>query len=296
VFPIPLQKGDRQTGGLFSEKKETFFWIVRLVVTEGCLFGAQIELLIAMKPEKCLQTVVMMNIEKVPVVEAGSAHIAVGSGEPQGMDKMKRCAEGGAGSCYVSCILRYFRFDQYNMKLHAVILTKPGCFVHRTDCPIFFWLILSGMDGTEHFKVRKQEKGGDVYFTIQWSDIRKADIYSIIKSVPSMAGVYELYYREPVGALKQLFFSMAWYGGIREKLRRDIDPSLLGDSPIQRAIVERYPCFYRFSLIENIHDMKDLCFFFSRKAPPDMKELPQDSGRYGTVFVKEIDTGKLVTF
>lgn len=152
------------------------------------------------------------------------------------------------------------------------------------------------LEEIKRFRVEKLEKNGDAYFTINWSGIQKADIYSIIRTVPSMAGVYELYYREPVGALKQLFFSMAWYGGLREKLRADIDPSLLGEAPVQRAVVERYPCYYRYSLIENIHDMKDLCYFFAEKAPPDMKAAPEHSGRYASIYVKENNAGKLVTF
>ncbi|WP_020612296.1 hypothetical protein [Sediminispirochaeta bajacaliforniensis] len=152
------------------------------------------------------------------------------------------------------------------------------------------------MEDIKRFRVKKQEKDDDVYFSIAWSHLTKAERYTILGSAPSMAGVYELYYREPGGALKQLFFQMAWYGGIREHLRRDIDPTLLDDAPIQKAIVEVNSCFFRYSLMEDIHDMEDLCFFFSRKAPPDKKELPSHSGRYRKIYVREIDSDRLVTF
>jgi hypothetical protein len=152
------------------------------------------------------------------------------------------------------------------------------------------------MEEVKRFYVDKKEKGRNVYYTIHWSGFRKAESWKAIHSVPSMAGVYELYYQEPGKALKQLFFSMAWYGGIREHLRKDLDPSLLGDSPILRAFVEKYTCFFRYSFLENIHDMQDLCFFFSRKAPPDQSEPPQPTGRYSSIFVKEHDYQKLVTF
>jgi hypothetical protein len=38
VLPVSFQKWNRKTGGLFSEKKKTFFGIIRQVVTEGSFF------------------------------------------------------------------------------------------------------------------------------------------------------------------------------------------------------------------------------------------------------------------
>lgn len=151
------------------------------------------------------------------------------------------------------------------------------------------------MNSLEDFCVGKRVREEQAYYTIHWSPLCPAEIYALIRSAPSMAGIYELYYREPSGILKQISFSMAWYGGLRENLRRDIDPSLLDDAPVQQALVAANKCFYRFSLCESIRDMEDLCFFFSSKRPPDRSKPPGHSGRYRKIYVRELDSGKLVT-
>ncbi len=55
-------------------------------------------------------------------------------------------------------------------------------------------------------EVEKQEKAGSVYFTIYWSPLAKSDKYGIIKSVPSDAGIYELYAMDP----KKKLMSHIW--------------------------------------------------------------------------------------
>jgi hypothetical protein len=44
--------------------------------------------------------------------------------------------------------------------------------------------------------VQKRVRGRDAYFTVSWSRLRKSEKYEIVRSVPSDAGIYELYYMD----------------------------------------------------------------------------------------------------
>ncbi len=44
--------------------------------------------------------------------------------------------------------------------------------------------------------VKKEVRGRNVYFTVNWSRLKKGDKYEIVRSVPSDAGIFELYYMD----------------------------------------------------------------------------------------------------
>lgn len=140
-------------------------------------------------------------------------------------------------------------------------------------------------------EVERRVRGNAVYFTVRWSRLRKADKYSIATSVPSMGGVYELYYRDDHKRLVLLERAPAWYGGVRSQLRRAIDPELEEDIP-KRRILEEYDLYYRYSLLESQADMSDIIYFFDRTDSPHGK-VRDDSGRFETIFLKELSEDKI---
>jgi hypothetical protein len=141
--------------------------------------------------------------------------------------------------------------------------------------------------------VEKQVAGGAVYFTVSWSRLRKGDKYDIVRSVPSEAGIFELYYRDEKGKLNLFHVGKSWYGGLRNEIRLRTDPELEND-PGRRAILEERECWYRWSLLSNSEDMADLLFFFAQTYLPGTRAV-HHSGRYENVFVKEVDADKIVT-
>ena len=42
----------------------------------------------------------------------------------------------------------------------------------------------------------KEEDKSDVYYTLTWTALTRADKYKITTSVPAIAGMYELYYMD----------------------------------------------------------------------------------------------------
>jgi hypothetical protein len=134
---------------------------------------------------------------------------------------------------------------------------------------------------------------GSVFFSIYWSRLRKSEKYDIISTVPSDAGIFELYSMDPKGKLNLFYMGKSWYGGLRNELRFHTDPETETDKA-RKDILDKFDCYYRYSLIENSQDMSDILYFFARTYFPESHAY-KPSGRYENVFVKEFSADKLVT-
>jgi len=143
--------------------------------------------------------------------------------------------------------------------------------------------------------VLKRVKDDDVYFTISWSLLRKADKYDIIRAVPAMGGLAELYFMDDHGKLNLFCVTRTWYGGLRASIRAMTDPELEKD-PVRHQILLDHPkdIYYRYTLTESLKDMNDILFFFMETLSPGSGAV-QDSGRYSQIYVNEIDPQKLTT-
>jgi hypothetical protein len=136
--------------------------------------------------------------------------------------------------------------------------------------------------------IQKEEKGSRVYYTINWSPLRKAEKYDIQKSVPAMSGVYELYYRDSEGKPALFYYGKAWLGGLRAVIRELTDPILLKQRPELLAIVSKHECSYRYAQCDSLPDMEDVLHWIAVSFGRGEKEFPP-SGRYAEIRVKEID-------
>ena len=142
-------------------------------------------------------------------------------------------------------------------------------------------------------EIKKQEDSGNVYYIVNWSALQKADKYDIIKTVPSVSGIYELYYMDEKKKLNLFYVSKAWYGGLRHSLRKLTDPELVRD-PARHKVLNDYDCYYRYSLTNSYADMSDIIYFFARTYfPPSVKA--EHSGRYIDIFVDEHSPDKIIT-
>ncbi len=137
------------------------------------------------------------------------------------------------------------------------------------------------------------ERDRDVYFTIHWSRLKKSDKYDIVRSVPSEAGIYELYYMDDHGKLCLLHVGKSWYGGLRNEIRIRTDEELEDDAR-RRSILTEHDSYYRWSLISNSDDMADILYFFGQTYLPGTMAA-HGSGRYERIFVNEVDADKIVT-
>ena len=142
-------------------------------------------------------------------------------------------------------------------------------------------------------EVKKRTDKDIVYYTIYWSRLKKSDKYDIISSVPSMAGIFELYYLDWKKKLNLFFVSRAWYGGLRNRIRKAADSEMESD-PDRKHILETFSIYYRYIVVNSYHDMLDILYFFSATYFPH-KNLMESSGRYASIFLKEISKEKITT-
>ncbi|MDR1931739.1 MAG: hypothetical protein LBQ57_02840 [Spirochaetales bacterium] len=136
--------------------------------------------------------------------------------------------------------------------------------------------------------IQKEVGAQRAYYTINWSPMQKAEKYAIQKSVPAMAGVYELYYKDSEGKLTLFHYGKAWLGGLRAVIRELTDPVLLKQRPELLAIVSRHECFFRFAQCDSLPDMEDVVNWITVSSRRNEKEFPP-SGRYSEIRVKEVD-------
>lgn len=141
--------------------------------------------------------------------------------------------------------------------------------------------------------VEKKEKDSTVYFTIHWSNLYKVEKYFIINSVPSVAGIFELYYMDEKKKLVLMFVSRVWYGGLRTRLRRITDPELT-EHPKRKQLLENRSCYFRYTISQSFADMQDILFFFAGRYVPGVDAV-QHSGRYEEIFIEEISADKITT-
>ena len=87
--------------------------------------------------------------------------------------------------------------------------------------------------------------------------------------------------------------SRVWYGGLRSRLRRLTDPELEED-PRRRELLEKYDCYYRYSVIHSMDDMQDILYFFASRYTPGKGKM-QHSGRYAEIYLREESPDKIVT-
>lgn len=140
--------------------------------------------------------------------------------------------------------------------------------------------------------VTKLVRAQDAYFRVSWSRLRKSNKYDIIKSVPSEAGIYELYYMDEKGKLCLFHVGKSWYGGLRNEIRQRTDAELEKDEK-RKTILEDHDCWYRWSLVSASDDMADIIYFFAGVHRHEAKV--HHSGRYRNIFVEEISADKIVT-
>ena len=130
--------------------------------------------------------------------------------------------------------------------------------------------------------IQKKDEG---FFSLYWSALTKADKYTITTSVPSVSGLYELYYEDYEKQLNLLTVNTAWLGGLRSQIRQDIEPDYKKGKNL-KLILENHTVYYRFSISSKSDDIQDVVWFLNQTYFKD-QSIVHDSGRFKNIFVKE---------
>ena len=92
--------------------------------------------------------------------------------------------------------------------------------------------------------IKKSVKNKNVFYVLNWSRLIEADRHEIMRSVPSVSGIFELYYKDIKNQMCLFFVSMSWYGGLRNSIREKTDLEIETDKK-RREIIEKYDIYFR---------------------------------------------------
>lgn len=140
--------------------------------------------------------------------------------------------------------------------------------------------------------LNKRGNTEDVYYYVNWSPLTKADRWEINAKVPSIAGIYEIYWMDETKKLRMFHVGRTHYGGLRSELRRLIDADLTID-PIVKDILENKEIWYRYAPSNSSQNMADVIWFFMSTYFPEKTDI-NHSGRYRKIFLQESEPDKLL--
>jgi hypothetical protein len=137
-----------------------------------------------------------------------------------------------------------------------------------------------------------QEKGDEAYYFVQWSPLAIADRWAISTHVPSVAGIFEIYWMDDHNHLRMYSVGNTHYGGLRSELRRLTDSELAIDTSARR-ILEEEEVWFRYAPTNSSIAMADLVWFFRKTYFPENPGV-EPSGHYKKIFLKESAPDKLI--
>ncbi|MDR2768364.1 MAG: hypothetical protein LBB82_08590 [Treponema sp.] len=144
----------------------------------------------------------------------------------------------------------------------------------------------------DEFGIKLKEKGKDAHYTIKWSPLSKADRWTINAKVPSVAGIYEVYWMDDHEHLRMLSVGQTHYGGLRSELRRLTDPELNGDA-VARKTLEDEEIWFRYAPCNSAKMMADVIWFFQATYFPEKNDA-EHSGRFEKIYMNESAPDKLI--
>jgi len=140
--------------------------------------------------------------------------------------------------------------------------------------------------------ITAQEKEDNVFYNVQWSPLSLAERWTINSKVPSVAGIYEIYWMDDHNHLRMMAVGETHYGGLRTELRRLTDPELVTD-PKTRETLENEEIWFRYVPCNSVDNMTDVVWFFRSTYFPENPGVDH-SGRYKKIFLKESAPDKLI--
>jgi hypothetical protein len=143
------------------------------------------------------------------------------------------------------------------------------------------------------YGITAQEKERNVYYFVKWSPLAVADRYDIIYKVPSVAGIFEIYWMDETKRLRMFFVGQTNYGGLRSEIRRLTDPELCKNNLKIQKILEEKEIWYRYAPSNSHKVMSDVIWFFMQTYFPEDTTV-NHSGRYENIFLKESAPDKLI--
>jgi hypothetical protein len=142
------------------------------------------------------------------------------------------------------------------------------------------------------YGITARERGKEVHYSVKWSPLEKADRWTINAKVPSVAGIYEIYWMDDHSHLRMFSVGITHYGGLRTELRRLTDPEL-AENESAKKILEDEEIWFRYVPSNSAMMMADVLWFFKKTYFPENPGA-EHSGRYEKIFMNESAPDKLI--
>ncbi|SIQ75917.1 hypothetical protein SAMN05920897_11476 [Alkalispirochaeta americana] len=134
--------------------------------------------------------------------------------------------------------------------------------------------------------VSKEVHRGCAYYSIEWSVLETASRSRIIGGVPSLPGIWELYWLEHSRIPRLIKMGRAWHGGVRHTLRVEADPEERINRSC-RSYLASGDCYFRYTICENAPDLADVYSVLFSLREELRGEGCEPSGRYREVRIQE---------
>jgi hypothetical protein len=141
--------------------------------------------------------------------------------------------------------------------------------------------------------VRKTVHNNDAYYAIAWSPVFPFDKYVVTRMVPETSGIVYFTRMHDDSDGRPLFIYGCWRDGMRMGIKYFFDPAFSKIPKTAYALMDG-PLFIKFAVVDTSPlDMKDIMAALIAKYMPDFNSGSYGAtGRYGSVFVREMDRGK----
>ncbi|MFW6363687.1 MAG: hypothetical protein ACOC0D_07550 [Spirochaeta sp.] len=106
-------------------------------------------------------------------------------------------------------------------------------------------------------QIKKQIHRERAFYHIEWSILEPVSRHTIHSCVPSLPGIWEIYYLENARIPRILKMGRAWYGGLRNVLRLEADGTELQNRDLQE-VLESGDSYYRYTVCEIAADLEEV--------------------------------------
>lgn len=111
--------------------------------------------------------------------------------------------------------------------------------------------------GEKHPVVGKQVHRNIAYYRIDWTPLLPVDRHRINSTVPSLPGIWEIYWLQNSRSPRLLKMGQAWYGGLRNELRLEADGEDIRNRDMKEQLLSG-DAYYRYTLCEIARDLEEV--------------------------------------
>jgi hypothetical protein len=138
--------------------------------------------------------------------------------------------------------------------------------------------------------MKKDTRGQDVYFSINWSRLFTYDKYEARRVLPELPGI--IWIQHKIGkTMETALFYACWRDGLRVGLSKLMDDLVLKHNDLREKLIQ-YDMFFRYCVVDTSPgDLRDIMFWLIKEYKPTLNDRKdfQDTKIYINIFVKETE-------